>query len=87
MRDYWYNLVVGKVESIGLANEPNYEWHTPNSVSFNIVAVYTQKLNEVSGRERGAHFASGFTATTQKPNGKALAQPIKMEKTLEKFRR
>jgi hypothetical protein len=54
MRDYWYNLVIGKVESIGIAPEPNIEWHTPNSVSFNIVAIYTHKLNDVGGRERGA---------------------------------
>ena len=54
MRDYWYNLVIGKVESIGLADEPNYEWHTPNSMSFNIVAVYTHKTNEIGGKERGA---------------------------------
>ena len=53
MRDYSYNSV-GKVESIGLANELNYEWHTPNSVLFNIVAVYTHKTNGIGGRERGA---------------------------------
>jgi len=76
MRDYSYNSV-GKVESIGLANELNYEWHTPNSVLFNIVAVYTHKTNSIGGHERGAHFASGFIATTQKPNGRASAQQIK----------
>lgn len=54
MREYWYNLVIGKVESIGLADEPNFEWHTPNSVSFNVVAVYTHKTDDVGGRERGA---------------------------------
>ena len=54
MRDYWYNNVVGRVESIGLADDPKYEWHTPNSMSFNIVAVYTHKTNEVGGKERGA---------------------------------
>lgn len=54
MRDYRYNNVVGKVESIGLADDPKHEWHTPNSMSFNIVAVYTHKTNEVGGKERGA---------------------------------
>lgn len=54
MRDYWYNNVVGKVESIGLADDPKYEWHTPNSMSFNIVAVYTHKTNEIGGKERGS---------------------------------
>ena len=53
MRDYWYKLVVGKVESIGLADDPKYEWHTPNSVSFNIVAVYTHRTNDIGGKERG----------------------------------
>ena len=37
--------LVGNVESIGLASEPNFEWHTPNFVSFNIVAIYTKKGN------------------------------------------
>lgn len=54
MRDYWYNHVIGQVESIGLSPEPNFEWHTPNSVSFNIVAVYTHRTNDVGGKERGA---------------------------------
>jgi hypothetical protein len=54
IRDYWYQRVIGQVESVGLADEPNYEWHTPNSVSFNIVAVYTRKTNDIGGREHGA---------------------------------
>ncbi|MEQ1606796.1 MAG: hypothetical protein ABL999_18180 [Pyrinomonadaceae bacterium] len=54
MRDYWYNHVVGQVESIGLSPEPNFEWHTPNSMSFNIVAVYTHRTNDIGGKERGA---------------------------------
>lgn len=54
MRKYWYDHVIGKVESIGLAPEPNIEWHTPNSVSFDIVALYTHKTNDIGGSERGA---------------------------------
>jgi hypothetical protein len=54
MGQYHYNHVIGKVESIGLADEPKFEWHTPNSVSFNIVAVYTFRTNDIGGRERGA---------------------------------
>jgi hypothetical protein len=53
MRDYWYNRVVGEVESIGLSPDPKFEWHTPNSVSFNIVAIYTHRTNDVGGTERG----------------------------------
>ena len=50
--NYDFNHVVGKIESIGLAAEPKFQWHTPNSVSFNIVAVYTKRTNDVGGRER-----------------------------------
>ncbi len=41
----YYDSVVGKVESMELAGEPKFEWHTPNSVSFNVVAVYTEKIS------------------------------------------
>ena len=40
-------MLVGEVESIGLSKEPKFEWHTPNSVSLNVVAVYTQKGNGI----------------------------------------
>ena len=52
MGNYHFNHVIGKVESIGLAPEPNYLWHNPNSVSFNVVAVYTEKTNDIGGRQR-----------------------------------
>lgn len=55
MRAYYFNRVVGKVESIGLSNEPEYEWHTPNSVEFNIVAVYKKKIDEAGTLQRGSH--------------------------------
>lgn len=46
--------VIGKIESIKLAGEPKYEWHTINSVSFNVVAVYTRKGNgNTAPDERG----------------------------------
>src|SRR5687768_10940993 len=54
MGQYHFNHVIGKVESIGLATEPNYVWHTPNSVTFNVVAVYTERTNDIGGRERVA---------------------------------
>jgi hypothetical protein len=50
--NYYFNRVLGRVESIGLAAEPKFFWHTPNSVSFNVVAVYTEKTNDIGGRER-----------------------------------
>lgn len=54
MGNYYFNHVIGKVESIGLADEPKFEWHTPNSVSFNIIAVYTERTNDIGGREKVA---------------------------------
>ncbi len=54
MGNYHFTHVVGRVESIGLAAEPNYLWHTPNSVSFNVVAVYTERTNDIGGRQRVA---------------------------------
>ncbi len=52
MGNYYFNRSVGKLESIGLAAEPKFEWHTPNSVSFNVRAVYTERTNDVGGKER-----------------------------------
>jgi hypothetical protein len=52
--NYQFNRLIGKVESIGLSEEPNFQWHTPNSVSFDVTAVYTEKTNDVGGKERVA---------------------------------
>lgn len=52
--NYHFSHVIGRVESIGLAAEPKFTWHTQNSVSFNVVAVYTEKTNDVGGRQRVA---------------------------------
>ncbi len=54
MGNYHYNRLSGKVESIALSDEPDFQWHTPNSVSFNVTAVYTERTNDVGGRERMA---------------------------------
>lgn len=43
MGNYAYSQMVGDVESMGLSKDPKFEWHTPISVSFNVVAVYAQK--------------------------------------------
>lgn len=48
----YFDRVIGKVESIGLADEPEFEWHVPTSVSFNVVAVYTERTNDIGGKER-----------------------------------
>jgi hypothetical protein len=52
MGNYHFNHVIGKLESIGLSDEPKFEWHTPNSVSFNVTTVYTERTNDVGGKER-----------------------------------
>lgn len=54
MGNYYFNRIVGELESIGLSEEPQYEWHTPNSVSLNVTAVYTERIDDVGGRERVA---------------------------------
>ena len=54
MGNYHFNHIVGKLESLRLSDEPNFEWHTPVSVSFNVTAVYTERTNDVGGRERVA---------------------------------
>lgn len=50
--NYYFNRVIGKVESIGLSDEPEFKWHTPNSVSFNVTAIYTERTNDIGGKER-----------------------------------
>jgi len=39
--DNMYTTFVGEIESIKLWSFPNWEWHSPNSVSFNIVVVHS----------------------------------------------
>jgi hypothetical protein len=52
MGNYYFNHVIGKVESIGLSDEPKFEWHTPNSVSFNVTTIYIERTNDIGGKER-----------------------------------
>lgn len=54
MGQYHFNHVIGKIESLSLAAEPKFEWHTPNSVSFNVIAIYTERINDIGGREKVA---------------------------------
>lgn len=54
MGSYYYNRVIGKVESINLSAEPKFEWHTPMSVSFNVTAIYTERINDIGGKEKVA---------------------------------
>ncbi|MFN2510445.1 MAG: hypothetical protein ABR568_03255 [Pyrinomonadaceae bacterium] len=63
MGNYHFNRVIGRVESLGLAAKPKYIWHTPNSVSFNVVALYTEKpTTSALARELRGHLRYDFTA-------------------------
>ncbi|MGB7201220.1 MAG: hypothetical protein WBD16_03015 [Pyrinomonadaceae bacterium] len=73
MGNYYFNRIVGKVESIGLAAEPEYEWHTPSSVSLNVSAVYTERTNDVGGKQRLERtFRIRFYRDTPKSDWKSL---------------
>ena len=52
MGNAYFRRIIGHLESIGLSEEPNYEWHTPNSVSLNVTVVYTERTNDIGGKER-----------------------------------
>jgi len=54
MGNYHFNHLIGKIESLALADLPKFEWHTPNSVSFNVLAIYTERTNDIGGREKVA---------------------------------
>jgi len=71
--EFYYDKVIGKVESIGLAAEPEYEWHIPTSVSLNVTAVYTERTNDVGGKQRLARtFRVRFYRDTPKSEWKNL---------------
>lgn len=81
--NYYFNRVIGKVESIGLAKEPKFEWHTPNSVSFNVTAIYSEKTNDVGGKER---VARTFRIRLYRDNPKAdWKNMISAPETVEKL--
>jgi hypothetical protein len=47
LSSYWYNRIVGEVKALYIADDPNFYWHTPNSLSFNVVAEYTAKVSNI----------------------------------------
>jgi len=47
------SIVFGAIQA-GLSLEQGIRWHTPNSVSFNVTAVYTERTNDIGGKERVA---------------------------------
>lgn len=50
---FHYRNRIGDIESIGLSDDPKFEWHTMQSVSFNVDAIYTEKVNDVGAKRRG----------------------------------
>lgn len=81
--NYYYNHVIGKVESIGLSDDPKFEWHTPNSVSFNVTAVYTERTNDIGGKERLARtFRIRLYRDSPKAEWKNLGSTPQDKKTL-----
>lgn len=86
MGNYYYNRVIGSVESIGMSFEPMFEWHTPMSVSFDVTAVYTERINDIGGKEK---VARTFTIRlyADKPKGEwknMISSPTRGEKTIMK---
>lgn len=43
--DNMFSLMVGEIESIRLAPVPRWEWHSPKSVSFDVIQVYSHVYN------------------------------------------
>ena len=42
VQSHHFNQIIGDVEKLELAPEPKFVWHTPDSVSFNLRAVYEE---------------------------------------------
>lgn len=42
-----YGSIVGEIDTMILAEKPNWKWHTPKSVEFNVTAVYNWKKSAV----------------------------------------
>ncbi len=69
--------VIGEYESLKIAADPNWEWHTANSVSFNVVAVY-RVIN------RGKHY--GDEAQHQRAQGYITVDKIESLMRLRIYR-
>ena len=63
LRDFNYNdTVIGEYETMKIAAEPDWEWHTTDSVSFNVVAVFRIEAKGRYGREAWYTPPSGIKA-------------------------
>jgi hypothetical protein len=78
LREFTQHLQVGEYESLKMAANPDWEWHTMNSVSFTVVAVY-------QARDSGG----GYTGDPQlpaKPSGKEAVDRIEAQLRLRLYR-
>ena len=63
LRDFNYNgAVIGEYETMKLAAEPDWEWHTTDSFSFNVVARFRLDGKGRYGREAWYTPPAGFKA-------------------------
>lgn len=57
------NVIIGEYESLRLADNPDWEWHAPNSVSFTVVVVFNAVNSGASyGDEPQYQYKQGFKA-------------------------
>jgi hypothetical protein len=49
--DYWYNLIIGDIQSLYIADEPGFVWHSTNSLSLNMTAEYRALVNDTEVRD------------------------------------
>jgi hypothetical protein len=47
LSSYWYNRIIGDVKAIYIADNPGFTWHTPNSLSFDVIAEYTARTSDI----------------------------------------
>lgn len=60
---------VGEYESLRLAPDPDYEWHTMNSVSFTVIAVYSKRFS-------GGYYDADSPQQPPTPSGKQAVDRI-----------
>lgn len=44
---YWYNRIIGEVKAVYIADDPQFTWHTTNSMSFNVIAEYRARISDI----------------------------------------
>ena len=49
--DYWYNQIIGDIQSLYIADDPGFVWHSTNSMSLNMVAEYRALVSDTEVRD------------------------------------